>query len=416
MCIHTYGAEYRTRNPKRPDGEGNPATSLYIHSVLAELRACWQFLTRRCYGKEEASELESGRAISQRFIHECLWPLLGRELPGSTNRLAIAIIGIGSDVTGLDDEISRDHHWGPRANILILPEDTQDLVPQVESVLARSLPKSFEGFPIHVDNTIMTGVCCSAIDRFFEYFLGTAKLPQSNADWISLTEVDLYHVTSGLVAIDEPGEITRRRDHLSYYPDVVWKKRIADWCMYITGRDAPYNMHRVIRRDDLVTARIYRAAYCKQVMELCFALNRQYSPYTKWLNRLYRGLPRFVDEIAPLIDDIITCDDFERAVQQMISANYVLAEAIATLGLASPPVRKEFDDSLTALTLYDSAAEIYSTVPSNLVPYSFNRTEMWERLVRDALFATEQCHNTGRSGPPAVHQTHEVESNLSTRS
>jgi len=274
---------------------------------------------------------------------------------------------------------------------------------RVGAVLETAMPKTFDGFPFHIDNTIMTCLCCCSIDRLFASYLGTSALPKGNADWVALTEVDLGHVTSGLVVFDGPGELTARREYLAYYPDAVWRKRIADWCMYITGRDAPYNLHRTVKRGDTTTARLYRAAYCKQVMELCFALNRRYSTYTKWLNRSYRALPRFAPAIAAMVDEIMESDDLAQNVQRMIEVNYALGDSIAELGLASPPLRKEFDDALTVLTLYDTAAEIYSTIPADLVRPSFNRTEMWERLVRDALFAPEDCHNKGRSGPPAEH-------------
>ena len=147
----------------------------------------------------------------------------------------------------------------------------------------------------------------------FERFLQTDQLPACDLDWLNLCEVDLFHVTAGQVVYDGPGELTRRRQALAYYPDNVWKKRIADWCMYLTGRDAPYNIHRVSKRGDDLTCTIYFGLCVKRLMELCFALNRRYAPYTKWLNRTFRTLPRFADELAPLIDDAIAGNVLEAA-------------------------------------------------------------------------------------------------------
>ena len=82
-----------------------------------------------------------------------------------------------------------------------------------------------------------------------------------------------------------------RSEALAYYPANVWKKRVADWGMYVTGRDAPYNIHRVSKRGDELTSAIYFGLCLKRLMELCFAVNRQYAPYTNCHNKIFRILP-----------------------------------------------------------------------------------------------------------------------------
>lgn len=332
--------------------------------------------------------MASGREISVAFIREAVWPVLEAYLGGEAKRVAIAVIGTGSDVSGLDDEISRDHHWGPRANVMFLPGDETTLLPRARDILTTHLPREFRGFTVAQGLVIMTGVCCTGIDDFFRYFLGTAELPGGDPDWLKLCETDLLHVTGGEVVIDGPGELTRRRAFLRYYPDAVWRKRIADWCMYITGRDAPYNLHRLAKRGDNFTSAIYKGQYAKQAMELCFTLNRQYAPYTKWLRRLVETLPPPGPEIARRLDELMAEPDLRRNVTQMIEVNYVLADAIAKAGLTAAVHRVPFDDHLTDLTLYNSAAQIYGTIPPALFAPSFNRVELWERLARDVLFDT----------------------------
>jgi hypothetical protein len=342
--------------------------------------------------------MPTGQEISVDFIRRVVWPALQREFPDESRRLAVAVIGTGSDVTGLDDEVSRDHHWGPRANVMVLPEDAGRLLPQVRESLHRILPDTFDGYPVIMDTVVMTGVCCTAIDQFFRYFLGTDELPGTDADWLTLCEVDLRHATAGVVVVDEAGELTRRRLALAYYPDHVWRKRLADWCMYITGRDAPYNLYRVAKRRDALTGAMYKALYLKQVMEFLFMLNRQYAPYTKWLNRTFRQLPRYAAEVAPMLDAIFAEGDLVRNVHQMIDVNYMLAEALAELGLTRKPVRVPFEEGLTDLTLYDSAAQIYASLPQNLLAPSFNRTELWERLARDVLFDSNDYFQKRQDG------------------
>lgn len=339
-----------------------------------------------------------GTAVSLEFIEGVLLPELKASLPDEFDRLAVAIVGTGSDVLGLDDEISRDHHWGPRANVLYLRKDAGQLKQRLAAVLAEKMPREFRGFEVHVNIGNLTGVCSSAVEDFFERFLQTDELPACDLDWLRLCEVDLFHVTAGHVIHDGPGEFTRRRQALAYYPDNVWKKRIADWCMYITGRDAPYNLHRVSRRGDELTCMMYFSLCVKRMMELCFALNRRYAPYTKWLNRTFRTLPQFGDELATLIDEALAAPNWKRRVRMLIEANYAIADALAQLGLTSKPARREFDEGLSDLTLYDSAAQIYSQIPEELFGPSFNQIELWERMAREVLFDTnDYFHNSHRS-------------------
>ena len=71
-----------------------------------------------------------GTSISLEFIESVLLPVLKESCPDDFERLAVAVVGTGSDVLGLDDEISRDHHWGPRANVLYLRQDAGRLTEQ----------------------------------------------------------------------------------------------------------------------------------------------------------------------------------------------------------------------------------------------------------------------------------------------
>jgi hypothetical protein len=338
----------------------------------------------------------NGAAISLEFIDDILLPLLKDSLPDDFDRLAVAVVGTGSDVLGLDDEISRDHHWGPRANVLYLRTDAARLKGMLKAMFTERLPRRFREYEIHANIGNLTGVCCGSVEDFFERFLQTDKLPTSDTDWLSFCEVDLFHVTAGQVVHDGPGELTRRRQALSYYPDNVWKKRIADWCMYVSGRDAPYNIHRVAKRGDDVTCTMYFGLCLKRLMELCFTLNRRYAPYTKWLNRTYRKLPQFADELAPLLDEAFLATSWKRRVLLLIEANYIVADALAQLGLTAPPTRREFDEELTDLTLYDSAAQIYSAIPEELFSPSFNQIELWERMAREVLFDTNDYFQNSR--------------------
>src|SRR6185503_6144276 len=94
--------------------------------------------------------MPEGLKISERFIRTVLLPLVRRHHGELADRIAIGVHGTGSDVLGLDDAISRDHHWGPRAVMLLRDEDARQVEP-VRQTLSRSMPAEFEGHPVRLD-------------------------------------------------------------------------------------------------------------------------------------------------------------------------------------------------------------------------------------------------------------------------
>jgi hypothetical protein len=86
-----------------------------------------------------------GADLARGFFANVVEPLLSRALPGL--RYAAARLGSGSDVLGLDDEMSRDHDWGCRLTLLV-DQDARDQVPQISRMLDEELPERFGEFPV----------------------------------------------------------------------------------------------------------------------------------------------------------------------------------------------------------------------------------------------------------------------------
>jgi hypothetical protein len=68
-------------------------------------------------------------------------------------------------------------------------------------------------------------------------FLGGKTLPLQDADWLSVSEQHLLEFTNGVVYRDDVGDLTRARQQLQYYPDIVlhfllaseWSAAGGDW-------------------------------------------------------------------------------------------------------------------------------------------------------------------------------------------
>lgn len=329
--------------------------------------------------------MDTALEISRGFCQEVVLPVLRARHGDLVDVTAVGVAGTGSDVLGLDDAISRDHHWGPRAAIL-LPDDRAERVVAVRATLTEQLPNDYEGAKVHIDPDNRTGVCVDHLSSYLHWFLGTSRLPESDEDWFGLCETDLLHVTAGEVFHDPAGWWTGIREKLAYYPDRVWRKRVADWCMYTTGRDAPYNLHRVSRRGDEVAALIYFGQTIRRMLELGFAIERRYAPYPKWQHRLFRQIGGCGGQVTSILDRVLNETDWPQRVDGLIEINHVYARRLAELGLTGPPKIQPFDESLSDLTLYASATEIYAKLPTDWLTHSFNQIESWEKIARLVLF------------------------------
>ena len=328
-------------------------------------------------------------SISARFSQDLLVPLLMQKHPDLVDRLAIGVHGTGSDVLGLDDSISRDHHWGPRAAVLLHDEDAS-LAEPVRQTLAEACPREFEGHPVRYDAASRTAVFVDTIGGYLGWFLGASAPPQREEDWFALCETDLLHLTAGPVFHDPSGRWSAIRAALAYYPERVWHKRIADWCMYVTGRDAPYNLYRVSRRGDELTSQIYFGQALRRSMELAFAIERHYAPYPKWQFRLLQTLGGCARQVTPILKSLVQPLglSWRQRVDRLIEINWICARRLHELGLTSAPAIKPFDEALTDLTLYVSARELYQRLPASWHERSFNPIESWEKIARVVLFDT----------------------------
>lgn len=62
-----------------------------------------------------------GLDLCEGFFNECAKPIIDKYFPDL--QYSAGLIGYGSDVLGYDDEVSRDHMWGPRFYMFLSKKD-----------------------------------------------------------------------------------------------------------------------------------------------------------------------------------------------------------------------------------------------------------------------------------------------------
>ncbi len=225
-----------------------------------------------------------GLQLSQAFYDDLGKPLLTAQFPSHIDRFAIGLAGRGSQCFGYDDTISQDHGWGPQFLVFMSQQDFADVGSAVTNALT-VLPQEYLGFA----NQHRPSMAVS-IPVWFRSGLDDHDIPANVTDWLLLDENRLLEVTNGGIWYDPLGEVTRVRQHLAYYPDPLWRGRLAQKLWQLTDSGV-YNFVRSVRRGHAVTVTLALSRFIQATLECCFLLNRRYAPYFKWLYRGFEALP-----------------------------------------------------------------------------------------------------------------------------
>jgi hypothetical protein len=278
--------------------------------------------------------------------------MLRDKFPEDIERIAVGLAGPGSECFGFDDELSRDHDWGPCFCLWLTDPDAKRLVER----LAReyeALPGTFRGFGPRVASPGEEGRVgpCAIID-FFARCLGIRQVPTDNAVWMRLSEQSLATCTNGRVWSDPLGELSRWRARLlDYYPEDVRLKKMASRCITL-AQAGQYNYRRSVARGGLLASRTSEVHFCSDVISLVFLLNRRYTPFFKWAHPAVRALPILGAEIHDLVTALLLCVTPAEKEQTMEAVCGKIVAALVSGGLTDS--RSDF--------LLDHVASLYARI------------------------------------------------------
>ena len=227
------------------------------------------------------SEFIPGLELNRLYFDEVVKPLLESRLPELS--YSAGLMGEGSDVLGFDDEMSRDHNWGPMVDLFLTEEDHAQYAREVDQTLRDGLPLKFRGCsPSFSDGSIYTPeerssgpvnhrIGIFTIKTFFLWYLGyDLNDPISAADWLTFPEHKLLTITRGGVFHDSLGLSDVRR-HFSYYPHDVWLYLLA--CVWALIEEEEALMGRAGVVGDEVGSAIIASRLVRDLMGCAFLWN-----------------------------------------------------------------------------------------------------------------------------------------------
>ena len=135
--------------------------------------------------------------LSRKYVEEIYLPFLKEEFSELLERMAIGLVGEGSECFGFDDEISQDHDFGPSCCIWLTSEDYEKYGLNLQKRLSE-LPKEFLGFEaLNVSEFGDGRRGVLNMDDWFFKFLGDVKAPENLYDWRLIPEELLATAVNG---------------------------------------------------------------------------------------------------------------------------------------------------------------------------------------------------------------------------
>lgn len=305
--------------------------------------------------------------ISHEFFDQVILPVLKRDYPAETAQTCFGVFGYGSEVLRLDDQYSRDHHWGIRINALMPDTLYRARGEELVSRVGAQIPTSWRGHPLQEGYSRTGGLELESLEGHLKRTIGITHAPQSFREWLAIPEEDITHVTGGEVWYDPLGTFSQVRAAFeAYYPEPVRLRRIAHWCRYYSGMGT-YALKRAILRDNDYYANITFTRAIRLGVQMAFLLDKQYFPYDKWTLAYFERLPRMGARLEPLVSEAVRLETpWTRKLDLLNQMSDVFDAAMVEDRIIAPHPRFHGSESSGYRLMEHAYAEILKQLPPEL--------------------------------------------------
>ena len=231
------------------------------------------------------------------FYNEYVKDLLEDKFYEYKDRIAVGVVGEGSDCYGFDDEISRDHDLEIGLCFWLTQDDYEKV--------GYKLQEFYESIVTH-NGFLRNRRGVIKINDFYNSLLNTNK-DYEHGDTITFEDIEEYRLSAssnGRVFYDPIGIFTNIRNHiLSYYPEHIHRKIIAN-ALHDYSQYAQSNYERMMCRNDIISASLCKTKAIERTLDIVYLLNKQYAPYYKWKKKGIEHT-RLGQKIIPLLEELI---------------------------------------------------------------------------------------------------------------
>lgn len=231
----------------------------------------------------------TGIDISKAYWEEYGKKMIEENFSEYKDRIAVGLVGHGSECFGFDDEISHDHDFDAGFSIWLTDEDEQLFGFKLFRAYSK-LPREFMG--VKLQKVSLFGNESKGVHKisdFYSQYTGKNGSPETWQEWLYTPSFYFAEATNGEVFCDPLGEFTRIRNEILHgMPEDVRLKKIASKCL-VMAQTGQYNFERCLAHSEKASSQIALSKFCEHTAELIFLLNKCHAPYYKWL---FRGMKK----------------------------------------------------------------------------------------------------------------------------
>ena len=230
-------------------------------------------------------------------------------------------------------------------------EEQRKMAGQITATLGQTLPRTFMGYSTHFDppdpHDNGTRLLADAPEDgpinhrvevlslrgyLHDYLAIDIERDLTAADWLTRPEQRLLTFTAGAVFRDEVG-LEALRTRFAYYPHDVWLYLMAAGWSRI-GQEEHLMGHAGLVGDELGSA-VIGTRLVRDVMRLCFLMERRYAPYPKWLGTAFMRLESG-PVLAPTLRKALRAETWPERGALLADAYRYCAQRHNALGLTEP--------------------------------------------------------------------------------
>lgn len=285
-----------------------------------------------------------GLQLCRQFHDEAVAPVMTAHWPHVA--YSAALLGTGSEVLGFDTPQSMDHHWGPRLQLFLAPADVEAHAEQIHERLAEELPHAVNDIPTHfgppdaigvrllvpaVSGRVQHLVTVQSLEQFWRDHTGVGATEQPRVqDWLAVPQQTLLSITAGAVFHDGLQQLNAVRKRWQWYPDDLWRYLLAAQWTRISQEEA--FVGRCGDVGDELGSMVVAARLVRDLMRLCFLVERRYAPYSKWLGTAFKRLG-CGPALEPLLRQVLQAADWHSRERHLSDAYAAVAARFNGLGL-----------------------------------------------------------------------------------
>ena len=151
-------------------------------------------------------------------------------------------------------------------------------------------------------------------------------------DWLTFPEQKLRTLSPSNLFHDEIG-VRESLDRFAWYPNDVWLYLLAAGWNRIGQEE--HLMGRSGLAGDEVGSAILAARLVRDLMRLCFLMERRYAPYPKWFGTGFAHL-NCAEKLIPIFSEVLSSRSWTEREAHLVSAYEIVAGMHDRLGVTDP--------------------------------------------------------------------------------